>query len=1288
MADTEKKALIIKTKKGTETPAELGTWTKLGGVDKLISNIDTGEITNANMAAIVTGIPSIFARAHMFRSAMTNRKGQDNTNSGLTAYYEQLLSEWKGFIACLALDNSHIKVTPIRLYYSDDKDVENTANIYEPKGAFGTMLFESRKKWSRGRLPENDPDKDVPYIYVIEYYDQVVGATSPDCFLFTSTKYAVKSTEACETFVDANGRFTNPMSTLITKKAEGKIASIYQYIKHLISRINKFTEQFDSDAFEGVPLMENCASVLKAWEEEIRSSTSKFIDKDLLDNTPVPEVNIFDDSLCPFAVLFNNAAELWGHDGVITRIKNDEYINFSISELLLPPTHTDLARVNIPEVDTSNIDLLQSFPMHVMPAIIPGEKNSAGLQAYAFFALPLSAKGLNVFGSQISSLCSTTIIDKPHALRASYDGKDELKVTLQITVDNVRIPKTVMYKVDRYKMIDKEKIILWPNIISRMWRRYFLYSELPHTLENSRKYRATPIVIDVPKKGEDTPILLDHENKPVLLAEKGSIKSYPVIEKEKGLRAKLWVTSKDCVGNPYQYEIYESNKPFRGIYLSSCDGKKEGGYLLIKFDNDRSTESIPDNWLSSHNEPLKPAKLGIDFGSSNTSVAFSLKNGDTTPHSLHLHNNSVSLLSIKQKVDDSSASRGMLHFFQRKEVPGNTLKSILTTHDGIRINKQVDRNGNELTDLDIASQEVSGGFPCFETNLDITDISEKSISATDSDRQDKYSLVWNMKWEDDEISKSNRTAYLRSLLLHISAELFINQNNAYPAEINWSYPSAMSSSILKNYNLMWQAVGRLTNEMPVCNVEEDNQNPVTLTIAKYQDDENVFNKMDQESASKSAPKKNLIEEDNPFAAFFGGSTAIEEEQKTDETKEEKLQAKKTGLEIEDGYIDFSQIEKISSDTGCMTEACAVANCLATSVKEDVLTLCFDVGGSTTDISALTRHGDHKLLIKQNSIHFAAQDVINAAGKTRNLKDVLLNAQKHEPIFGLREKYSPSTAAYYFDKVVDLISDNPKRLTDFYTELAARCPELMSVNLYVTGMIMFYAGQITRKLVTMSRKQLKDWRPFVRIIFAGKGSRIFDWWYSSSKKVAEGYYTMLYAVGMGASNAMQMNNYIERLKIELKDDKRTDVKYEVSKGLITNGTNLSRLLQDSIEIIGEDGYHLPDPHDSSKRVELLFDKVITSAMLEQLGGKFGYNNKLQAPPQFKKFFDVFNFSTKKYFDTSFDSIKEAMTDMDLDKFISEDEDYRIALNNKSGFDFVAPIIIMEAGCFLKEILKKL
>ena len=1278
------KALIIKTKNGTETQPILGEWTRIGGVDRLISNIDVGEVTNANMEAIVTGIPNIFARAHMFRSAMTNCAGQDGVNSGLSAYYENLLNEWKGFIACLALDNSHLKVTPIRLTYSDNKDIAQTANIYEPKGAFGTMLFESRKKWSRGILPENNPDKDVPFIYVIEYNDRVVGATSPDCFLFTSTSYSIESTDACETFVDTYGRFTNPMSTLITKRATEKIAAIYAYITHLSSKIHQFIDQFERGTFEAAPLMETCAGVLLNWKEEIIASTRDFISKELLDNTPVPEVNIFDDEMCPFAILFNNAAELWGHDGVITCNQNDDYIKFSLSELLLPPTSTDLARINIPEVDTRSIEELKDFPMHVMPAIIPGQKNASGLQAYAFFALPLSAKGLNVFGSQISNLCNINISNKPHALSATFNGRDELRVTLDITVDTIRIPKTVMYKVTPYKMIDQEKIVLWPNFISRMWKRYFLYSELPHTLEDGSKYRATPIVIDVPQRGEATPILLDHENKPVLLAENGAIKSYPIIEKNKGLKAKLLVTSKDCVSNPYQYEIYECNKPFRGVSLSSCDGQY-AGYLLIKFDNDRNTVSIPDNWLSSHDEPLKPAKLGIDFGSTNTSIAFSVNGG--VPSGLTLHNNSVSLLNINQTPDDTPASRSMLHFFQGRKVMSNSLKSILATHDSIRVNGQVDRNGNELSNLDLIAQEVSGGFPCFETNLDITDISERNISATDRNHQDRYSLIWNMKWEDDRIGESNRTAYLRALLLHISAELFINHNNAYPNQINWSFPSAMSNTIVRGYNLMWNRVEKFNEELPVCNIDESSEAP-TLRISRYQDNDNVFEAMKQESSAQApSASTSAAEIDNPFAAFFGGTT-------TQETTVQEIAAENTternGLEIEDTHINFSQIQPIGTNMGCMTEACAVANYLAPRVQEDCLTLCFDVGGSTTDISALTRKGENKLLLKQNSIHFAAQDVIKATVKSRQLREVLINAQKHKPIYGLREKYSASTAAYYFDRVVDLISDEPDRLKDFYTELVAKCPELMSVNLYVTGMIMFYAGQITRKLVTMSRHQLKDWRPIVRIVFAGKGSRIFDWWYASAPQVAMGYYTMLYAVGMGASTAEQMKDYIEQVRIELNDNQRENVKYEVSKGLITGDSRLSRLLQDSIEIIGEEGYHLPDPNDPSRKVELPFDKAITAAMLEQLGGLFGYNNKLQAPPQFKKFFDIFNFTTGKFFNTSFEHIREAMCDMELDEFIANNEDYRKAneRRNTSGFDFVAPIIIMEAGCFLQEILRRL
>ena len=94
------------------------------------------------------------------------------------------------------------------------------------------------------------------------------------------------------------------------------------------------------------------------------------------------------------------------------------------------------------------------------------------------------------------------------------------------------------------------------------------------------------------------------------------------------------------------------------------------------------------------------------------------------------------------------------------------------------------------------------------------------------------------------------------------------------------------------------------------------------------------------------------------------------------------------------------------------------------------------------------------------------------------------------------KYSQETAPYFFEQIVDRLEeqDFPK----FYELIRGKCPELMSVNTYVTGLIMFYAGQLAYKLIQEIVKSedkhpaMTNWKPIVNIVFAGKGARIFDW----------------------------------------------------------------------------------------------------------------------------------------------------------------------------------------------------
>ena len=58
------------------------------------------------------------------------------------------------------------------------------------------------------------------------------------------------------------------------------------------------------------------------------------------------------------------------------------------------------------------------------------------------------------------------------------------------------------------------------------------------------------------------------------------------------------------------------------------------------------------------------------------------------------------------------------------------------------------------------------------------------------------------------------------------------------------------------------------------------------------------------------------------------------------------------------------------------------------------------------------------------------------------------------------KYSSKTAPFFFEQLVDQLHEE-EEFELLYKNIAADCPELMAVNLYVTGLIAFYAGQLTK-----------------------------------------------------------------------------------------------------------------------------------------------------------------------------------------------------------------------------------
>ncbi|MDE7408218.1 MAG: hypothetical protein K2M76_07340, partial [Muribaculaceae bacterium] len=393
----------------------------------------------------------------------------------------------------------------------------------------------------------------------------------------------------------------------------------------------------------------------------------------------------------------------------------------------------------------------------------------------------------------------------------------------------------------------------------------------------------------------------------------------------------------------------------------------------------------------------------------------------------------------------------------------------------------------------------------------------------------------------------------------------------------------------------------------------------------------------------------------------------------------------------------------NDDNVSLTEAASVANFLMNSKNyrtstNGVLTVCFDIGGSTTDISALYPLVDGVTMIKQNSIRFAAQRVASATRFSPNFGNVLVKAcaQFGIKILGLNmgpNQFSPQTAPYYFEQMVDRLPTD--KLPEFYALIIANCPELMCVNLYVTGLVMYYAGQLTGKLVDELRRGTDTGMmraPMVEIVFAGKGSRLFEWFSTTNPQAAENYYSQLFIRGMGGMQQAQ-KLLCAPPRINLSSQSSDDVKYEVSKGLAnTNSKLLVPTQNEAIEILGENDFTIT--MRDGKIVTLAHDNSITAEMMSYIGQYFNAPLVYENPNanKFMDFASVFYNVASKYFGLKVPQsvFIDGFRNMNIDSYIRNMPEYAAAVrkmrvNPEKKFDFVAPIIVLEGMKFFEDYL---
>lgn len=1286
----EIKALTINSK--TVQPGIKYAWDSIKELPNFTKNIIIPEIavdkegnSSVDIGSIVSGMPTVYARANLFRNALDAVTDKDAEAAGLMRFYKSLISEWKGFIACIALDYKDIQVDRVHLAYSDGKKVTDTVNLYEPLGAFGNVLFERQPLWCDQSL-SNNADK-IPFIDVISFKGNVVGGTSPDCFLFSSVAYTIKEKLP---FVNINnGRFIDPLQSELKPE---ELFKLYGYAKHILNHIDKFKKNFDGLEDLLRPDYSNIYGCIQNWMfDMVKYQEAKGYPK--LDNQTPPEVgSIFN---YPFSLLFNFSTELYGSEGMISNDPGMEgCIPFDPKNLLLPES-TEIAQIDFGKEGAETKNYLRSKPLLLLEAGTKGQANN-----FAYFTLPLTPLALNVFGANLTALVGLDESSNVKSrISAIYDpnDKDGEKLIVQLklfTNTGNEITKQIIYRVTKDAIIGQD-ILMWPNFISKQWNRYFLFSEIPH---NDTKFQATPFIGNV--HDDFFRIILNEKGEPLYLANNGKAAVIP--EKYGNIQVDMHITSNNAVAdNKYKYEIYESNQPFKGIKFAHAG--TDCGFGIIRYDGTGNNKALPTNMLKNPVVDLAPAYLGVDFGSTNSSIAYFSGGTNEVCKSLKFTNRRISLLSNDAKNNDERpAIEDEIFFFQNDEIISNSIKSVLTIHDPRRL-----VNADNISNDSLASQAVKGGFPCFEKNLPIENATSNRYFLG-YNRVGKAELVYNMKWSTQRIDKSYKKAYLSALLLHVYAQLFIEGHE--PHTLKWSYPSSMGKGLLSEYRAIWDSLKEIS---PITsNINLETYPPSDLAdIGDTEGSSWAGAATGSDWGSNDTSEAASAWGSNNDGKAWGENTAPAPVAGWgDEPANKNKRAVDIKTETGPVRFDFKPLGNNES----LTEACAVANYLVNSgysVRPGELVLCFDIGGSTTDITALCQMDGGKAMIKQNSIRFAAQRVAQATKFSPNFKSVLLKVceRKKIKIQGLNageNKFNENTAPYYFEQVVDRLEIAD--FDDFYRLIAAECKEMMSVNLYVTGLIMYYAGQLAYKLRTeIVRSEdappaVKNLAPKINIAFAGKGARIFDWFNAVNPSAANDYYTKMFIRGIGGESVAKqtiipVNFPTQIININTqKKDNNADVKYEVSKGLAIP-THITPILvpknKEAIEILGEENFCVIAPSGELKYLD--YGNSITAEMLEYIGEYFisSPQQGQQPCPRFMDFADLFFKVSSSMFGLKMSQadFMNGFQDMNIESYVKEDPDFIEAQRRKKEeqkkFDYVAPIIILEGMKFFEKHLLK-
>jgi hypothetical protein len=761
------RAVVIRTTNQIAA-GTLNQWSQFQAFQNVINDIATPGLNPAmDLNQIISGIPSPLARAKIFKYALLYQNA--GNPQGIQMFYERLQKEWKGLLACIALDSAKIELNRVHLSYDDVQNIginnlPPNRNIYEPTGAIGNMLFEDQQKW----CVEQDYFQrlQIPFLFTIKYITRVngqtrrilIGGTSPESILFTSPGYRLANIDA--PYIDQNGKLTDPVTNQRCFPDHTQTQILYVYIARVMAQLQQYSDQFvPGDNQPSLVVVTFLWNFLNQWLQDIQGYANRLGYQININAFPA-NINIFKP---PFAILFNNDNSLWGSNGVIlTNQQGQNYVEFDPSELL------------ISDQDNSVLEFTGIINAAVPIYFLQDEGT--------YFSLPLSPKAVSIFQDHMSDLLGLNknpVIGS--RLAASYnDANKSLTVTLTLDIEGNLVP--IQRNYTGIKRVKGKHLIVWPDFVSKIWKDYYLFSELPEVDQND--IWITPLqasVSDYKFTGFDNNSFQHNAQR---------IVSY-------------------AFDNGYSYEIFKSDLPFKGVAFKIRKPENRLGDCGVILFKNLGNNCIRDfRNIKGVSTPLTPVNVGFDFGSNNICVSYKSVN-TAAPSLIHFSPRKIFILGPQQNNLNAAAEPHDLLFFPSELIPGNHVKSMIVLHNQLAV----------LEGQAGFTREVCGGLPCFGHNFEVINTNNRNtysvaLSGNQGDGIAGINVMYNLKWTDNNIftpARNSLYALVKSLWLMVYAELL--EQDAYPQNLKWAYPSSMPPYLVNQYIALWRETAASVNPL-------------------------------------------------------------------------------------------------------------------------------------------------------------------------------------------------------------------------------------------------------------------------------------------------------------------------------------------------------------------------------------------------------------------------------------------------------------------------------------------